>query len=209
MAQRPAVQIFKINLASPVELQAGSATGQQSIRALGKKIIFVGAQDATGLTVLDATCSLQIGLEAISDPIPLGVNSKVTAIADYWRLTWAIQPGYTGIFAICWSDDPNDLDIYAPPARQLVTSSAGTALGTQQTTVGVAAAVLVAGSSTRQSVTVRNRGTATVYLGGSTVTALNGFALDPGESFTFQGTTAAIWAIASAAATPVHTIQEA
>lgn len=207
---RPSYQIFKIALSSTGVLPSGSTTGQQDIRALATKFIFIGAQDASGNQVLDAQLSVQLGFEGIGDPIPLGVNSKITAPCDFWRITWNVQPGYTAVILIGDSPENVDaLDVAAPPARQLVTSSAGTQLQTQQTTVGTSAAQLVAASTTRQSATIRNRGQGTVYLGGSAVTTTTGFALDPGETFTFSGTTAAIFAIASVAGTPVHTIQEA
>jgi hypothetical protein len=203
---RPNYQIFKIDLSQSGANPAG-ASGQLDLQATGNYLKFIRAIDAVGNPVLDALINIALARGA-GDAIPLGVNSAVYGPTDFWRLTWGLQPGYTAVLIESLSDDASGVKVDAPPAKQLVTQSAGAVLNASQTTVGVTAAVLVAASNTRQSATIRNRGSVSIYVGPSTVTTGSGLAIDPGETFTFSGTTAAIYAIAATAGVPVHVLTE-
>jgi hypothetical protein len=196
---RPIYQIFKLDLSQP--------SGAERVTGLFNYLRMIDATDAAGAYSPDVLVNVTLG-KAAGDAIPLRINGLIEAETDEYNLTWTPGSGYaTFLIAHDGSDRPG-VHVEALPAKQLVTQAAGLSVSTAQGSVGVAAGILVPASGTRQSVTLRNRGAATVFLGGPTVTLLNGFALDPGEAFTFSGTTAAIYAISATAGIAVHWIQE-
>lgn len=92
---------------------------------------------------------------------------------------------------------------------QRVDEQGATAIANGQVTVDTTAGgvTVAAARDTRKSILVRNRGTVVVYVGTGTVSASNGFPLDPGEALTVQ-TTAAIKAIAASTSATVAYIEE-
>lgn len=92
---------------------------------------------------------------------------------------------------------------------QRVDEQGGTAVTSAQTNISSTAATLIAARETRKYVTILNRQLASIFVGPATVTAANGFQIDPGGSLTVY-TTALIQGITSAASAgteKVHTIE--
>lgn len=85
------------------------------------------------------------------------------------------------------------------------------AIATQQVPVGTTVVrldPLSAAQVQRGSCLVRNRGTAAVYLGGPTVTTVNGFQLDAGEALPVDLQPAdALYAIAASGTHTVHVME--
>lgn len=61
----------------------------------------------------------------------------------------------------------------------------------------------------RSSVAVRNRGAATVYIGGDAVTTADGFGLDPGDTVTIELTSGddGLYGIVAAGTVACHVLQ--
>ena len=79
------------------------------------------------------------------------------------------------------------------------TNKGAPSFANNQVTAGAASAQVVAARATRRAVLVRNTDAAnSAYVGGGTVTSLNGFPLKAGESITIE-TTAAVNAIRATA----------
>lgn len=201
MALRPNYQLFSLNL---------NAAGNEDIPGLFSYVRVISAVDQNGNQALSALVNLQLARNS-GDPIPMRINGavKVPGGTEFLRLSWAAQPGLTVIVFASMQDGGDGVQVEAPPSQQLVSSAVGTTITGSQVAIGTSAVMIQSALSTRQRFTLRNRGSATVYLGGPGVTTANGFALDPGETITIDGTTCAIWAISSAANTPVHTLTEA
>lgn len=92
---------------------------------------------------------------------------------------------------------------------QRVVDQGSTAVATAQTNISSTAATLIAARETRKHVTITNRQLAPIFVGPATVTAANGFQIDPGASLTIY-TTALLQAITSAASgatEKVHTVE--
>ncbi|OAN44002.1 hypothetical protein A6A04_08965 [Paramagnetospirillum marisnigri] len=198
-AKGPTFQIVPVDL---------SSAGSKDFNDLAGVISFIRAEDASGAEVLGAKVNVMLG-DVVMDSVPMTTNCIIRARqpVPMIRFTWAAQPGVTAYLLVA----PNeDLMISAPPSRQLVTQSVSSVLSAVAVTVGTSAVQAAASSSTRQKLTVRNNSTAAkVYLGSSNaVTTASGFPLGPGEGFTFEGTTAAIWAISDTAGTDVRVMAE-
>lgn len=188
----------------PIDL---SQAGTKDFNEACSVVIFVRAEDAAGALALDAKVGVQLG-DIASAAVPAGVNAffKLARPTSLVRFTWDAQPGVTAYFIVA-ADDA--LMVHAPPARQLVTQAMGAALSVNAYSVGVGAIQVAAASATRQKVTVRNNSAAaTVYVGPDSVTSATGFPLGPGEAYTFEGTTADVYALSSAVSTDVRVVVE-
>lgn len=189
----------------PIDL---SAAGAQDFNKTASTVTFLRALDVSGQQALDALVNVQLG-DVISDAIPMGINATASLRepTGVIRFTWAAQPGITAYFLLSADDN---LTVTSPPAKQLVTQSFGSTLSASPLSVGTAAVQLAPANSARAKLSVRNNSTTnTLYLGATNaVTTANGFPLAAGEAYTFDGTTAAVWGIASAASTDVRVMQE-
>lgn len=197
-ARGPVYQLLAIDL---------SVAGSKPFNDTVGLVQFTRAVDQSGALALDAKLNLTFG-DVGTDPIPLSINSivRVRQTVPIISFDWTAQPGVTAYILIAANDD---VVVQSPPARQMVTQAMGSAVSALAVTVGTVATVLAASSTTRQKASVRNNSTtATLYLGDATVTTATGFPLGPGEGFTFEGTTAAIYGIASAAGTDARVMVE-
>lgn len=198
--QGPAYQILPIPL---------STAGTKPFIGQGTRVTLVGATDASGNDYYSVKLKVRVGINSF-DQVPMAWNTEIKANDKFDELhfEWAAQSGVTAYILIT---DDGGLEVSAPPAKQIVTSSVGSTLAAAAVTVGTAAAQVAAAASTRQKLTIKNNSTtATLYLGAdNTVTTATGLPLGPGEGFTVEGTTAAVWGIASAAGTDVRTLEEA
>lgn len=171
-------------------------------------LIFVRAEDAGKAEVLGAKVNVMLG-DITADVLPMTSNTiiRCRAPVGMLRFTWDAQPGVTAYILLSVNDD---VMIQSPPSRQLVTSASSNVLTASAITVGTAAGLASAASATRQKLTlINNSAAAKVYLGAdATVTAANGFPLPPGGGFTFEGTTAAVWAISDTAGADVRILAE-
>lgn len=87
----------------------------------------------------------------------------------------------------------------------------GTSLANAAHTVGTSAAELLAASSTRNNILIKNRdATNSIYIGAdNTVTTANGFEIEAGQGITIdKSPEAAIWAIGAAVGLDVRTLEE-
>lgn len=189
----------------PIDL---SVAGTQDFNKTASTVTFLRAIDSSGQQALDALVNVQLG-DVISDAIPMGINATASLRepTGVVRFSWAAQPGVIAHFLLSADDN---LVVTSPPAKQLVTQSFGVSLSMSNVNVGTVAAKLAPANSARAKLTIRNNSAGNIiYMGkSSAVTAASGFPLAPGEAYTFDGTTAEVWGIASAAGTDVRVIQE-
>lgn len=196
---RPAYQIYTIDLSQ--------AAGREVINARANLLRFIDCKDGNGAFSPDGLVSVQIGL-ATADQIPLRINGKIAAETDGYVLTWTPAAStLLATFLVAENVKGAEVDIEAPPAKQLVTSASGTSIGAVTTSFSAGVTLVSPPTGTRQSITIRNNGSGNLYVGGSNVNALNGFLISPGDAFTFTGTTAAIY-IFQATLQSVSIIQE-
>jgi hypothetical protein len=200
-ANKPNYQIYTLPL---------TVAGRQDLPVVGTRVVMIAATDVNGNAALGAGVSLSIG-RALGDPLPLSINSKVYCAGgfEFIRVIWAAQPGLQVTLLVSDDRQGTGVDMSAPPSTQLVTTSAGVAVATSQLLINTGAGQLILpASGSRQKGLIRNRGSGALYVGAAGVTAATGFAVDPGEAMTIDGTTAAIYGTASTANTPVHTFTE-
>lgn len=176
------------------------------------KLLWAGTLDANqrpAITNLAAMVEVSIGT-AIDDYLPMGINTLVEGKSDRYKLRWAAQPGIWAFFLISMVDPRTaSIKVDAPPTSQIVTQAMGATVAASAVNISTAA-LLAASSTTRQKLTVKNTSaTATLYVGASAgVTSANGFPLGPGEGYTFEGTQAAIYAVASSGTIDVRLLAE-
>ncbi|MCA3247281.1 MAG: hypothetical protein ING29_12485 [Azospirillum sp.] len=198
----PISDIFPINLSVAGDLTVYGKIGYFHVWEL---------IDTNGGQVLDGRIVARFG-DANARAVPCTYNSKIefTKTVDLVVLSWAAQPGRTALIIL--AEDAQAFEANNAPTRQLVTSAIGTGLARAQFSVGTSAQIIAAANTLRQSVTIQNRGTAAVAIGHDNLTtvagATGGLIIDPGGSLTIDKTTAAIWAIAAAAAQDVRTLTE-
>lgn len=177
------------------------------------KLLWAGTLDANGRPAVPALATVvecTVGTSE-DDYMPLGINSLISGAATRYRLRWNAQPGIWAFFLITLEDPRSGaITVDAPPTSQIVTQAMGTTLAASAVTVGTAAVQIAAASGTRQKLTVRNNSaSAKVYLGAdNTLTTANGFVIGPGEGFTFEGSTAAVFAVSDTASTDVRILSE-
>lgn len=163
-------------------------------------------EDANGVEKLDGKIEVSFSVSE-DDFIPMQYNNRVAWKADRGRIRWAAQPNTVVIVGI--ASDAREFAADTPNPKQLVVSSGGTSFAAAAVSVLATATLLSASNPLRQSVTFKNRGALPVYLGAAGVTVAQGYELNPGESATFDKTTAAIYAIASVAGQDVRVVTEA
>src|SRR5260221_13795902 len=114
---RPSYQVFNIDLSNPSKLQA--IVGEYNYFRM------VFAADVSGAFTADAKIMVALGRSS-GDPIPVAINGLIEAETDDYQVTWAIQP-ITVTIITGWNTGqaPNSIHVEAPPAKQLVTTSAG------------------------------------------------------------------------------------
>lgn len=184
-----------------------SAAGTQDFNKTASTITCIKAVYQSGELALDASVNVQLG-DVMSDRIPMGINSTATLRepTGLVRFSWAAQPGVTAYFLLS-ADDA--LTVTSPPAKQLVTQAMGGSLTNYAMSVGTAAVKLADAKASRQKLSVRNNSVSSViYIGTNGVTVANGFPIGAGEGYTFEGTTAELWAVATSAGTDVRLMVE-
>jgi hypothetical protein len=202
---RPAYQIFVIDLS---QLGAGAnGVGRQVIQSRANLFRFIDCKDANGAFSADGFVQVQLGLES-ADLIPLRINGKISAETNTYVITWTPGAQLFASFMVAENVPGSEVDIEAPPAKQLVTSASSTTLSAAQSTVTTTPTIMANASGTRQSVTVRNLSPTTIYLGGPTVTTGQGLPVAPGDSFTFSGTTAPIYGICASGSAAYAVLSE-
>ncbi|BAE51214.1 hypothetical protein [Paramagnetospirillum magneticum] len=189
----------------PIDL---SSAGSKTFHDVAGVVSFVRAEDTGKAEVLGAKVSVMLG-DVVMDQVPLTTNSiiRIRKTVSLCKFTWDAQPGVTAYILVAPDED---VMIHSPPSRQLVTQSMASALAASAASIGTSAALVAAANGSRQKLTVKNNSaSATIYLGAdNAVTTASGFPLGPGEGFTFEGTTGAVYAIASAAGTDVRILAE-
>lgn len=207
MSRVPEYQIYWVDL---------SAAGTHEIVGAYShfRMVWAGTRDFSVKPPLAASLRLDAQVEVLfgareDDFVPMTVNSVARGEVGRYRLRWSAQPGVWAAFLVTNDEGIIGLRIEAPPARQIVTQTAGVTMAASQIEIGVAAALAVAARATRQKLTIKNNSAGVIYLGpDGTVTTATGFPLEPGEGFTFEGTSAAVWAIGSAAALDMRVLEE-
>lgn len=167
-------------------------------------------EDSAGTPLLDGLIQVKVGND-LGDAIPLGYNCALKGATDRYVISWAAQPGYIAVILVSWIDGDFGLDVESPPARQLVTSSAGTQLyaGTVAVGGGAPGTLVRAANNTRQSLTIRNNSGVDAYIGPSGLTSATGMPLSPGEAITLNGTTAAVYALVPLGPGDIRYLEEA
>lgn len=207
MSRVPEYQIYWLDL---------SAAGTHEISGAYShfRMVWAGTRDFSVSPPLAASLRLDAQVEVLfgareDDFVPMTVNSVARGEVGRYRLRWGAQPGVWAAFLLTNDEGLIGLRIEAPPARQIVTQTAGTTMAASAVVVGVAAAMAVPARATRQKLTVKNNSPGTVYIGADgTVSAATGFPLGQGEGFTVEGTSAALWAIGSAAGMDMRVLEE-
>lgn len=199
----PEVSVFAI----PLDV-AGSTMLRQRV---GYVHLWQFENIADGSISLDGAVDVVFGGQSTQDDaLPMGYNSRVqiSSPVDALTIRWAAQPGIRARFLV--GPDARAMEANNIPAKQLVVSSGSTAVATSSATVGVAAAQILAASSTRARAVIQapTTNTADVVLGVSGVTMASGIILTPGAAFEWRAT-AAVFAIAGAAAQGVRIYTEA
>lgn len=198
-AKGPVFQLLPLDL---------SSAGTQDFNDKTGVLIFVRAEDASGAEVLGAKVMAMLG-DVTEDQLPMTSNTIIRCKTPVGmvRFSWAAQPGVKAYILMAVDDS---VMVQSPPSKQLVTQSAASTVTASAASVGTSAAQVAASNGARQKLTVRNNSSsAKVYVGqDNTLTTSNGFPLGPGEGFTFEGTTAAIWAISDTASTDVRIMSE-
>lgn len=191
-------QLFTIDL---------TAAGSQTVSLEGDFLHFIDAVKA-GAVDLDAKVSIKLG-SAVDDLIPFRLNSHLEGYFARLTFSWDAQPGTLASFLVSREMGRGDrIRTTTPPTKQLVTTSVGSAVEGAAVSVGTSATLLDAADSTRQSVTLKNAGAVTVYVGPSGVTTTNGLPLEPGEALTVDKTTAALYAIVASGSCDVRVFVE-
>ncbi len=163
-------------------------------------------KDAAGVAVLDGKIELSLSVSE-DDYIPLRYNNKIANRTDRARIRWTAQAGVTAVILV--ANDATKFAADTPNPKQLVVASGGTTLDAAAVTVGTSAVVLAASDATRQSVTIQNKGAASIFVGPSGVTTSTGIELVAAVgTITLDKQTAAIYAISGSAGNDVRVLTE-
>jgi hypothetical protein len=187
-----------------------SAAGRKEWRQTSSRIVMVRAENADGTIAQDARVGVRLGINS-EDYLTFTQNTKVIADTNAYFFEWAAQPGVTAFFCISREGfgGGRGIEIDAPPATVQVTSAMGAAIVTSAATITDSAALVLAVSANRKKATIKNTGSATVYIGPAGVTSSTGFPLDGGEGYEVAGTTAAIYAVTATGSGSVRVVEEA
>lgn len=192
-----------------VRVPLDTASLANEIRYQGNLFHVLRFEDASGNPLLDGKISVRVGDDFV-DPIPLGYNCAIRGPSLTWILSWAAQPGYVAVILISTVDGySTGLDVDSPPAKQIITAASGAGIASGAVTVAATATLVKAANTTRQRLTVQNRSSDDIYIGPSGVTTATGLYLGPGEAFTVQGSTAAVYAIGAVGSQDVRYLEEA
>lgn len=194
----PNYTLFIINLTD---------AGSQVINLEADLFHFMRADGPAG-QYLDALIEVALGT-ATDDYLPIGYNGRIEGRATRYTLRWQAQPGVSATILVSWkSDRDNGVSVDSPPTKQVVTQASGSTLTAAEVAVGAVATVLRPAAGTRQSLSIRNTGATTVYVGPATVTTADGFPVEPDETLTLSGTAAPVYAVAAVGGT-VRVLEEA
>jgi hypothetical protein len=191
-ALRPNYSIFQIDL---------SQKGSQDIAGEYDYFHLTSALDINGNPALSVLVNVSLS-RSQGDLIPVGLNGKIRAETDFYRLTWDAQPNVIAKFLASQDDANEGVSGDFPPTRQVITTSAGTLIQATRNTVGTAAVVISPASGTRQSLIIKNTqgpNGLTLFVGGAGVDTTNGFPILPGESLSLAGQTAPVYGVSTAA----------
>lgn len=208
MSVNPEYQIFRVDLST-----AGTMTIDGQYNVL--RMVWAGTQDAAGRpSTMNLATLVEVAFGNKEDDfVPLGINGAAFGEVTRYQLRWAAQSGTWAHFLLTRSDSRNSgIQIEAPPARQIVTSSVGTTVTATAVAVDTTAGgvQIAAASSTRQSIVIQNLGAVDVYVGGQGVTSASGLQVPKqGGSLVIDKTTAAIYAIAASGSADVRVLVEA
>lgn len=170
-------------------------TQPQVIPQAGDFFAFLQCLDSTGQPALDARIDVAFGRER-ADFAPAFINFQADGAFEQIAINWSAQSGKIAYLFIARNIGAGGMKMIGPPVRQLVTSSIGTSLSHGAVSVTTAATLIRPANSLRQSLMLYNNAALYVGIGGSTVTVANaGLILSPGQSITFDKTTAAIYGI--------------
>lgn len=207
MSRAPEYQIYWVDLSNAGTHEVVGAYSIFRMVWAGTRDFSINPPIASQLR-LDAQVEVLFGARE-DDYVPFTVNGVARGEVGRYRLRWQSQPGVWAAFLVTNNEALAGLLIEAPPARQIVTQTAGVSLQASKVAVGVSAVVAASARATRQKLTIKNNSSSTVYLGSdASVTTASGFPLDPGEGFTFEGTSAAVYAIAGAAGLDIRILEE-
>lgn len=123
-------------------------------------------------------------------------------------LHWPAQPGVTGEIVVLTDSEIRSGSQISLTAGGFSISDGATVQTIPAVTVGVASSQILAQDYSRKCVTIQNLGSASIYIGDSTVTVATGVRVQPGESVPWRNTSE-LWAISSAAGQDVRLMKEA
>jgi hypothetical protein len=195
---RPAYQVFNIDLSN--------VSGLQVIPGRFNWLRYVFAADVNGNFNPQPALTVALG-RASGDPIPLGVNGLIRGETDDYYVRWTPQ-NFVATLVLAYNLGADGIYIEAPPAKQLVTPASATLLTTAQVVVGSSATLISAGGAFSVSRTIKNNGSAILFLGPIGVTTLTGFAVAPGDAFTLSGNTAPVYGVSAAGGLAVSVLSE-
>lgn len=176
--------------------------GKQIITGLWDFFNFIDARRTDGSQDSDTLVYVAFGKNN-NRLVPLTINNYARGGAfDQITVQWDARPGVTAKFYVAASV-PGDggrqvVEVYAPPAKQLVTAAVGSVIAADKVNVTTAATIILPANSLRQSATLQNLGTVDVWIGPAGVVAGSAVKLAPGAFMTLDKTTAAIYGITSA-----------
>jgi hypothetical protein len=154
-----------------------------------------------GLLDLDGRVFCNFSSLADGEELPMGYNSRIQLVpkVDRWRMRWDAQAGRTAVLLV--AADAKNIEANNVPARQLVTSAAGTSVNYGVVSIANTVTLIRGADVTRYRLLVRApiSNVGTVWIGNSAVTSATGFPLEPGEVFEVTNTTGTIRAIAATA----------
>lgn len=162
-------------------------------------------ENTAGVPVLDGEVLVSLSVSE-DDFMPLLYNNKVIGKTDRGRVRWVAQAGKVAVITI--AADARAFAIDTPNPKQLVVASGGATLTAAAVSVGVAATLVAAASTTRMAVTIQNLGTVDVFVGPSGVTVASGVKIASGGAITLDKQTAAVYAISGSAAQDVRVLTE-
>ncbi|HEX6960207.1 MAG TPA: hypothetical protein VF194_19660 [Ferrovibrio sp.] len=186
--------------------------GKQIITGLWDFFNFIDARRADGSQDSDTLVYVAFGKNN-NRLVPLTINNYARGgVFDQITVRWDARPGVRAKFYVAASvmgDGGRQIvEVYAPPAKQLVTTSVGTTIADGKVNVTNVATPIAPANSLRQSLTLMNLGATDVYVGGAAVVAGSAVKLAPGATITLDKTTAAIYGITAAGAADIGYLSE-
>ena len=170
----------------------------------------IDALNADGSQALNAAIRVAFGKNAVAYA-PIGINRSFEGPIDQLKIEWDAQPGVTAyIFVASKNLSGQVLKLFAPPAKQLVTTSVAAGLTPSAVEVGDEATLVSAANELRQSCMITNNdAAATLYVGDDGVTTANGTPVQPGGSITIDKNVGAIYGIVATGTVDARVLEEA